>query len=158
VPFEIHISKNYNTLILSELTYMDKNNQTILLVDDDIDDLNLLSEVMHEIDWTYNIVQANNGEEALVKLEGMKQAGKLPCLIVLDINMPKMDGKQTLVAIQDDSELTNIPVVIFTTSNNKVDKLFFEMKNVEMITKPVEFQVLFKVAVKMLNLCKVGTL
>jgi CheY-like chemotaxis protein len=71
---------------------MDRHNSSILLVDDDVDDLNLLSEVMHEIDVSYNIIQANNGEEALVKLNEMKQDGNLPCLIVLDIKMYAQHG------------------------------------------------------------------
>jgi CheY-like chemotaxis protein len=133
---------------------MEKNNPYILLADDDIDDLSLLSEVLHKVDTTYIIVQANNGEDALLKLNEMKKYGNLPCLIVLDVNMPKLDGKQTLVAIQSDPELSFIPVVVFTTSNSEVDKLFFQKKNVEMITKPVEFQTLYDVAVKMLEYCK----
>jgi CheY-like chemotaxis protein len=133
---------------------MEKNNPYILLADDDIDDLSLLSEVLHKVDTTYIIVQANNGEDALLKLNEMKKYGNLPCLIVLDVNMPKLDGKQTLVAIQSDPELSFIPVVVFTTSSSEVDKLFFQKKNVEMITKPVEFQTLYDVAVKMLEYCK----
>lgn len=133
---------------------MEKLNSFILLADDDADDLQLLSEVFQKIDTRYIIIQVNNGLEALSQLEEMKQQGKLPCLIVLDINMPLMDGKKTLVALQNDAELKNIPVVIFTTSNSDTDKLFCRNKNVEMITKPDDFKNLYSVAIKMLNYCR----
>jgi CheY-like chemotaxis protein len=134
---------------------MDKHNHTILLADDDLDDLNLLTDVLHELDTSYSIVQTHDGEEAIKKLAEMKEAGNLPCLVILDINMPKMDGKQTLVTIQSDSELSDIPVVIFSTSNSEVDKLFFKNKNVEMITKPIEYESLYKVAAQMLTYCNI---
>ena len=133
---------------------MEKHGQYILLADDDLDDLSLLSEVLQNVDGTYVLVQANNGEEALHKLDQMKATDNLPCLIVLDINMPKMDGKQTLVAIQSDPELSSIPIVIFTTSSSEVDRMYFQMKKVEMITKPFDYQSLYNVATKMLGYCK----
>jgi CheY-like chemotaxis protein len=134
---------------------MDKNNMTVLLVDDDYDDLYLLTEVMNMVDASYSVLQANNGEEAMQMLCSMKGANhQLPCLIVLDINMPKMDGKQTLAAIQKDPELNAIPVVIFSTSKSEMDKMYFKYRNVEMITKPVEFTILHHIARKMLSYCK----
>ena len=133
---------------------MEKHNKTILLADDDHDDLHLLTEVLKEIDPSYAIMQANDGEKAIEILREAKDSEHLPCLIVLDINMPKMDGKQTLVSIQNDLALSSIPVVMFSTSSSEVDKLFFKSKNVELITKPVEFRILYQVAVKMLNYCK----
>ena len=146
----------YSKIILETKLYFmrEKHNQTILLADDDIDDLELLCEVISEIDEDYEIFQVNNGKEALAKLTELQEAGNLPCLIVLDINMPKMDGKQTLAAIKSDPSLSTIPVVIFSTSNNEMDRLYFRKKKVEMITKPVEFQALFNVAEKMLSYCE----
>jgi CheY-like chemotaxis protein len=131
------------------------NSQTILLADDDQDDLHLLTEVLTQIDASFSIEQAQNGEEVLERLREMKETGNLPGLIILDINMPKMDGKQTLVTIRNDRELSDIPVVIFSTSSSEVDKLFFESKQVEMITKPVEVETLYSVAMEMLNYCKI---
>ncbi len=98
-------------------------------------------------------MEATDGKDALDRLADMKAAGKLPCLIVLDINMPRMDGKETFLAIRSDEALANIPVVIFSTSNSMMDKLFFQKKNVEYITKPIRFATLLEVAGRLLQYC-----
>lgn len=128
-------------------------NTTILYVDDDQDDLEMLQEAITSIDPGYQIVKANNGEEGLARLAEMKQHGTLPCLIVLDINMPKLDGRQTFQRIKADEALGAIPIVIFSTSSNKMDKMFFAGKNVEYITKPIYFPHLLEVAQKLLTYC-----
>ena len=76
--------------------------KTILCVDDDPDDLQLLREAIERIDSSYTIVEAYDGEDGLRRLNNMKESNQLPCLIVLDINMPKMDGKQAFVSINSD--------------------------------------------------------
>ena len=95
---------------------MEKHNSHILLADDDVDDLDLLSAVMQELDVSYNIVHANDGEEALVKLNEMKLTGNLPCLIVLDINMPKMLGPELLVVFRSHPKFDTVPIVMLSTS------------------------------------------
>ena len=129
-------------------------NTTILYIDDDEDDLEMLQEAIREIDPRYEIVKAGNGEEGLSELYKMKENQTLPCLIVLDINMPKLDGKQTFQRIRADKALFNIPIVIFSTSSSEMDKLFFQRKNVEMITKPFEYKTFYEVALKLLSYCK----
>ena len=68
--------------------------------------------------------------------------------------MPRMDGKQVFTVIKNDDNLSEVPVVIFSTSNSKTDKAFFTGKNVEYITKPVNFDNLIQVATKLLGYCK----
>lgn len=126
----------------------------ILYIDDDRDDFEMLSHAIHEIDSAHAILEATNGEEGLAVLNQMKTSGSLPCLIVLDINMPKLDGRQTFVRIKADPDLKNIPIVIFSTSSSEVDKLFFKSKNVEYLTKPYEYTHLVEVAKRLLNLCE----
>lgn len=127
---------------------------TILYADDDRDDLHLLTEALKEIDSAHNIVEAFDGEDALKKLHQMKRENNLPCLIVLDVNMPKLDGRQTLMAIQKDEVLREIPVVIFSTSTSAIDKFFFQRNKVEYITKPINFRHLVDIASKMLSYCE----
>ena len=130
------------------------NDHIILCVDDDPDDLHLLQNALHAVGSKYKIVEAYNGEEALMLLKEMKQSGTLPCLVVLDINMPKIDGKQTLVSIQKDEDFKSMPVVVFTTSSSPLDQLFFAKKNVEFITKPVQYSTMYEIANRLLGFCR----
>ncbi len=129
-------------------------NHTILCVDDDVDDLHLLQKAINTINAKYTIKEAYNGVEALELLRQMKEQGALPALIVLDINMPKMDGRETFQAIKNDEQLSHIPIVIFSTSSSVLDRIFFHKKNVEYITKPIHFDTLLSIADKLLSLIK----
>ena len=133
---------------------MEKGSNIILLVDDDEDDLLILNQILKASGAHHEIHQAFNGKEALLKLNELEQAGTLPSLIIMDVNMPKMDGKQTLLAIKADELLADVPVVIFTTSSSEADKLFFKKHNVEMITKPAEFKTIISLAEKLLSFKK----
>lgn len=126
---------------------------TILCADDDPDDLLLLKEAIKAVDPKYQIIEAKDGLDALNTLRELKAANNLPCLIVLDINMPKMDGRQTFVTIKEDEVLATVPIVIFSTSSSELDKMFFEKKHVEYITKPIDYNIFLEVARKLLSYC-----
>ena len=127
--------------------------KTILYVDDDQDDLDMLRGAVEATDVNFQLIEAFDGVHALELLRQMKEVNELPCLIVLDINMPRMDGKQTLAAIKRDSALRTIPVVLFSTSSSSLDKTFAFSKNVELITKPLTVETLHAVATKLLHYC-----
>jgi CheY-like chemotaxis protein len=133
---------------------MNPNRQTILLVDDDADDLQMLEEAFQEIGSPFGIIKAYNGMEALERLSELHRSGALPSLIVLDINMPRMDGKKTIVAIKQDQRLSSIPVVVFTTSFNPADKLYFSVFDVELITKPAGVEAATAAAARLLSYCE----
>jgi CheY-like chemotaxis protein len=84
----------------------------------------------------------------------MKAEGHLPCLVVLDINMPRMDGKQTLIRLQSDSELSTIPVVLYSTSSSELDKTFSKARKGELITKPISYDTLAATVSRLLAYCK----
>lgn len=92
----------------------------ILLVDDDQDDSIFLSETF-AANYFSNLVCTSGGEEAIRYLNSVS-AAELPSLIILDLNMPKWDGRQTLNYIKANSRYSGIPVVILSTSDNKIDK------------------------------------
>src|SRR5215204_4253760 len=115
---------------------------TILCADDDEDDIQLLQEAIRQVDGSYNLAKAKDGLDALKQLQAMKARGSLPCLVVLDINMPRMDGRQTFMSIRNDPEFAAIPVVIFSTSSSPLDTMFFAKKDVEYITKPINYDFL----------------
>lgn len=129
-------------------------NQHILWADDDTDDLMLMREVLHELGNNYQISEVHNGQEALDYLAKAKAKNHLPCLIILDMNMPVLDGKETLSHIRKDAELENVPVVFFTTSNSMLDKLYCQRHHVEMITKPPKFESLKEAVQKLLAYCR----
>jgi CheY-like chemotaxis protein len=110
--------------------------QIILCADDDPDDRELLCQAIERIHPEYKVVHALNGEEAIQWLEKALELGKLPCLIILDINMPVLDGKQTLGKIKRIEGLAKVPVVMFSTSSSPMDKLFCDKYGAELIAKP----------------------
>jgi CheY-like chemotaxis protein len=123
-------------------------------MDDDRDDLQLLREALGRVEGEYHLLEASDGVEGLDLLHRLRERNELPCLIVLDINMPRMDGRRTFQQLRKDPSLAHIPVVIFSTSNSELDKLFFRGKNVEYITKPVHFGNLVEIAEQMLQHCE----
>lgn len=125
----------------------------ILWADDDPDDLMLMRQVLQEMDSNYEIVEVNNGREALDYLQEASATNKLPCLLILDMNMPIMDGKETLAQIKADEKLKDLSIVVFTTSNSKLDKLFCQKHNVEMVTKPPNYVNLTEAVKKLLTFC-----
>lgn len=93
-------------------------NKVLFIVDDDVDDIQLFIEAVNEIDNSMGCSSAKNGEDALTKLQA---SDKLPDIIFLDLNMPKLDGKQCLVKLKKDPRLKDIPVVIYSTSSSPKD-------------------------------------
>ena len=126
----------------------------ILHIDDDPDDQQLFRKAIRSISKHSQIVEAADGAEGLEYLYSMKQINSLPCIIVLDINMPKVNGRETCIAIRKDEALCSIPIIIFSTSSSIMDKLFFEAKNVEYITKPTDYDQIVDIANAMLRQCR----
>ena len=132
---------------------MSSYSKNILYVEDDQDDIAILNDAIEALDTEHHIVPATNGANALEVLQQMNKEGELPCLIVLDINMPGMDGKQTLMALQQERRYASIPIVLFSTSSSFLDKAFSELKKVELLTKPFDVKSLFIIASKLLSFC-----
>jgi CheY-like chemotaxis protein len=131
----------------------DLKGRHILWADDDMDDLMLMRQVLQELGDNYNIKEVHNGKEALDYLLEGKNNKSLPSLIILDMNMPVMDGKETLARLKKDDDLREIPVVFFTTSNSQMDKLYCKHQGVEMITKPPQYSNLKDAVQKLLKYC-----
>jgi len=129
-------------------------NTTVLYIDDDPDDLTFLQEAFQEVDPTYTILQASDGEEGLQTLQKLQAANHLPCLIVLDINMPKMCGRKTFERIRENSSLAAIPIVVFSTSTNPNDRAFFDSPNVAYLIKPVNFSKLIVIVKQLISICE----
>ena len=97
------------------------SNRTILYVDDDPDDTELFTEVVKERHPEFTVKAANNGFEAIKQLHKAKSNQVLPCLIIMDINMPIFNGKDVMLQIKRDNQFKSIPIVMFTTSPKQPD-------------------------------------
>jgi CheY-like chemotaxis protein len=125
----------------------------ILCVDDDEDDLNFIKEVIQSQNHSFQIQSARDGSEALQFLEKALTDNLLPCLVIMDMNMPRMNGKQTLDKIREHEQLARIPLAVFTTSSHAADREYFEKRGVHFMTKPFDYKVFVKEIVGLLALC-----
>lgn len=108
-----------------------------LLVDDDADDILLFDEIISEVAPTFHFSSANDGQEAL---DNLRNGKPLPDLIFLDLNMPRMGGKECLLQLKSDEQLQHIPVIMFTTSSQSKDIEETMMNGaICFITKPTNF-------------------
>lgn len=129
--------------------------RSILWVDDDPDDLELMREVLKSAHYDFLVEEAHNGKEALALLQN-KTRSQLPCLIILDMNMPVMDGREALKQIKEQPLLKQIPVVVFTTSSSVLDKAYCKRYETAMITKPFSYASLEEIVGKLLSHCKLN--
>ncbi|RYZ20610.1 MAG: response regulator [Chitinophagaceae bacterium] len=112
----------------------------IIYVDDDEDDILLMQEAFAEIEG-FGLMTLGNGAELLQYLEG---AVCLPSLIILDVNMPVLNGRETLRALKQHPILSALPVVLFSTGSQVSEKLFAAALNTDLIVKPFDFPSLRK--------------
>jgi CheY-like chemotaxis protein len=128
--------------------------KTILCVDDDIDDRELLCGALLSLDPSVNILHAENGHAALIKLQQLKSNNALPDLVVLDINMPVIGGREVVEGMMHDKELAEIPIIVFSTSTNPIDANFFARYGLEIWKKPDSYNSILVSAKNMLDKIK----
>jgi CheY-like chemotaxis protein len=117
--------------------------RTFFIVDDDIDDQDLFIEAVSEVDKSIECMSASNCEEALEMLRSRKIS--LPDMIFLDLNMPRLNGKQCLAELKKESHLRDIPVIIYSTSSEKRDiDETTRLGAAHFLTKPNKFEELCK--------------
>ena len=110
----------------------------ILLVEDDSVDAMTVKRAMKEVGVTKPLVHLTDGEDALKYLKD--NSSEQPSMILLDLNMPRMDGIEFLKTIKSDPSLRAIPVVVLTTSRNAHDVLeSFELGAAGYMVKPVDY-------------------
>ncbi|MCW3080442.1 response regulator [Segetibacter sp.] len=119
----------------------------ILLVEDNEGDIVLTKEALSDAKMKNKVSVAKDGEEAIRFVNaGLNEEGLLPDLILLDINLPKVDGKEVLHYLKNAPSLKRIPVVMLTTSSSELDVIdsYNNYANC-FITKPVDFNKFFEV-------------
>lgn len=114
----------------------------ILLVEDNEGDVGLIEEVFEEINIINKLHVAMDGEEAIQFLhgEGKFSDSTCPDIVLLDLNLPKKDGREVLKEIKEDESLKKIPVIVLTTSGAEKDILrAYELHANAYINKPLDF-------------------
>lgn len=116
-----------------------RNSKPVLLVEDDTIDAMTVQRAFRDLQVGNRLVHVHNGEEAL---DYLNEAGnETPCVILLDLNMPKMNGTEFLEVIKGNGPLRRIPVVVLTTSNEERDVMeSFRRSVAGYIVKPVDYQ------------------
>jgi CheY-like chemotaxis protein len=115
-----------------------RNKKSILLVEDDTVDVMTIKRAFKDLRISNELIVRGNGEEALEYLQSGEN--EFPCLILLDLNMPRMNGIEFLKAAKQDDKIKMIPVIVLTTSNQDQDKVeSFRLSVAGYMVKPVEY-------------------
>ena len=120
----------------------------VLLVEDDPGDIELTKEAIEKARLSINLNVVRDGEEAMTYLRRKGEFDKAvrPDLVLLDLNMPRKDGREVLREIRSDPDLTSLPVVILTTSDADEDILrTYDLGANCYVTKPVGLEQFMKV-------------
>jgi two-component system response regulator len=115
----------------------------VLLVEDDPGDVLMTREAFADYKVHNNLFVVTDGVEAMAFLhkEGKYTSATTPDLILLDLNLPKMDGREVLAAVKADPQLRSIPVVVLTTSEAEEDVIrSYALHANAYVTKPVDFE------------------
>lgn len=124
------------------MTQNPKNHFTLCLVEDNDDDVFLIRKAVCQTAPSTEMITITDGEQLLKELGDRSRNGRpLPALVVLDINMPCMDGFETLEAMKADTRFRRLPVLILTTSSRREDvQRAFELGAASYFVKPAEFE------------------
>ncbi len=113
----------------------------ILLVEDNPADARLTQEAIRDTEFHHSLHHAEDGEEAMefLRMEGEYQDAPRPDLILLDLNLPGMDGREVLAEVKSDQSLGMIPVVVLTTSTAQQDLLYsYGLRANSYVNKPID--------------------
>ena len=115
-----------------------KSKKPILLVEDDSVDAMTVKRALNDLQVTNQLDVVGNGEEALEYLQN--RPAERPCIILLDLNMPKMNGIEFLKIVKEQESFKMIPVVVLTTSKNEQDRIeSFKQSIAGYMIKPVDY-------------------
>jgi CheY-like chemotaxis protein len=124
----------------------------IYWADDDQDDLDMYDTVLGELTGEYKLVRFENGRQVLNFLP-LQNRKDYPCVIILDMVMPVMDGRETLSVLKSEKNYRYIPVVVLTTLISEQDKLLCKRLNAEIFMKPSSYARISEVIQNLLGLC-----
>ncbi|PBQ32851.1 two-component system response regulator [Sphingobacteriaceae bacterium] len=120
-----------------------KNNSHIIIADDDLDDQYIIKEVIEKMNVKHEFISVYNGLELIHLLKGTGKTGEkiIPGLIIMDLNMPLLDGLGALTQIKANEDLNHIPIYILSTSRFDYDRQrALELGANDFFSKPYKFE------------------
>lgn len=125
----------------------------VLYADDDADDRELIREAFDEFSSVVELVTFEEGGALLQYLQSLAPLQPKPCLVILDINMHGLDGKQTLRRLRSLEEYNEVPVVLFTTSTLPSEAAFAKAHDAGFVTKPLHGAQIQAIVNELINHC-----
>lgn len=125
----------------------------VLYADDDTDDLELVAEAFSKYNNHVDLVTVADGLQALSYLNNIPEGEKTPCLVILDINMPRLNGRETLLQMRELDRFQDVPAILFSTSSQPMDKEFAKANNAGFITKPLDYRQMDLIAEQFIDHC-----
>jgi CheY-like chemotaxis protein len=126
----------------------------IVYADDDHEDQEVLKEVVAQIDSRLEVVTLDGGQQLLDYLASLKEGQSFPCLVVVDVNMPKMDGIETLRELKSHELYKKLPVIVFSTFDNLLSvQMAQKLGAIDYIKKPVTYERFRQVARRFIDIC-----
>jgi CheY-like chemotaxis protein len=136
-----------------KLTGKVRSSKSILLGEDDIDDEELLKELFSSVDGSFELTFINNGRQLVEHLDALSE-NQLPCLLILDYNMPELNGADVLERIKSNSRYTDIPKIIWSTSGTETyRKKCLDLGAEDYIIKPSRVSELVQAIQYMISYC-----
>ncbi len=125
----------------------------VLYADDDLDDIELVREAFEEYSQSIKLVSFNDGVELLNYVNRLKTLEPLPCLIILDINMPYKNGKEVLRDIRKMQDFEEVPIVLFSTSTLPSETAFARSFGAGFVTKPLHTPQIYQLVDQLIEHC-----
>jgi len=125
----------------------------VLYADDDPEDLQFVEEAFTLYSPDVDLITVTDGIEALTYLKNLADSEPAPCLVILDINMPRMSGKETLVSLRQLDRFEEIPVMLFTTSSAAADIDFAARYKAGFLSKPIDISQMAIIINRFVNMC-----
>ena len=132
---------------------MDTTTRTILFVEDDEDDFYLFKEALEMTSPSCNIIWKKNGQEAFGYITESIKTGDYPDLVILDMNMPVMNGKETLAALKNEDLLKNLHLIVLSTSSHPSDLLYCTHFGVSLYVKPYSISDMRRLLKNLVSAC-----
>lgn len=126
----------------------------IIYADDDLDDHLLIKDYF--IESAVKVLPASDGNDAIGIINELQSVNIRPCLVILDMRMPLLNGKETLVKLKNEENMKNIPVLLFSNSIEAEDERFVKQYDADIVMKPHNFQELERTAKLILEKCAIG--